>query len=94
MRICRILLVGRAVTDVGSNNDQRRPQRLVTRCDKGVGQRGQIIAPVANILNVPAITAKPLLHIVRIRKRRIPLNTDVIVIVDKNQLAQAQMASQ
>ncbi len=94
MRIRRILLVGRAITDVGPNDDQRRPRRFVTGRVDGVGQGRQIVTPVANILDVPAITAKPLPHVIRIRQGGIPFDTDMVIIIDKDQLAQPQMPGQ
>ena len=87
-----VVLGGGAVADMRSNRDQARPRVRLGGRDCGV-DRGNVVA-VFDSRRVPAIGVEPLQHVLVERHRRRPVELDVIVVVEVDQLAQTEVAGQ
>ena len=89
----RVLLVRRAGRDVGADDDQARP--IGDRA--GVGQR--LLDPVelevlAEVLHVPAVGLVALGDVLGERERGVALDRDVVVVPERDQLAEAEVTGQ
>ena len=89
MRLLRILLVRAAEPDVRPDGDQARPV-VVARFVDGRLDRPEVVA-VLDPRGVPAVGLEPLRDVLRPRHRCRPVQLDVVVVVQHDQLAQAEM---
>ncbi len=90
VRVGRVGLVGRGVTDVRSHDDEGRPSGLGGRLSVGLLERVHVVR-VGNPQDVPAVSLESLLHVLVEGELRVPLDRDVIVVVEKIQLSEPQM---
>jgi len=85
----RILAVGRAITDMGADDDQGRAILFPARLFEGRGQCLQIIGPVSHVPYVPAIGLEAQGRIVGAGKGRASLDGNAVIVKDADQFSQA-----
>ena len=93
MRAVRVLLVRRAGGDVGADDDQARPvgdlagvgQRLLDAVERDV---------LAEVLHVPAVGLVARGDVLGERERGVALDRDVVVVPERDQLAEAEVAGE
>ncbi len=73
---------------MGAADDNAGPRFLRFGIRDGVRSRSAVVA--VNLLNVPVIRFEPLLDVVRVCKRRVAFDGDVVVIVQNDYAAQPQ----
>ena len=93
MRRGSALLVRCAVTDHGLAADQRRPLRFRGRPVDGGGNGGRIVA-VHVAYYLPAVTLETRRRVVREPAADVAIDRDVVVVVERDQLAELQCARQ
>ena len=89
---CCVLFVGAAVGNVGAADDDGWPPGLGPRLADGIGH-GDTVVPIHS-LHVPAVSLEPLARILVVGQGGIPLNGDLVVVVEIEQLAQAQVSGE
>jgi hypothetical protein len=85
----RARLVGRALADHGAAADERRTRAFGERLVDGRGDRGRIVAIHARD-HVPAVGLEALRRVVAEPALDVPVDRDAVVVVEGDQLAQAQ----
>src|ERR1041385_3302107 len=91
MRLACLLLVGRAISNVAVNDDQRRALLRVVEMLEGAGEQIKIVG-IADASNVPAITHKARGDIFSKRQLGVALNGDVVVVVNPAEIGELEMA--
>ena len=91
VRAVRVLLVRRAGRDVRAHDDQARPVGDLAR---GVERRLQRVEleVLAEVLDVPAVGLVARADVLGERQRRVALDRDVVVVVEADQPAEAEVA--
>ncbi len=87
-------LVGGAVADGGCHLDQRRPIGDGLGLFNGAGDPGQVGVAIGHMDGVPAVGLVALEHIFGEGNVGVSVDGDVVVVVQGNQLAQAQVPGQ
>ena len=91
MRLVGVLLVGAAGRDVGAHDDQRRlvlhRLRIVDRLLDAVE-----LQVLAEVHHVPAVGLVALADVLGERDRGVALDRDVVVVPERDQAAQAEVA--
>ena len=85
--------LGAAIADDRPHRDQRRPAGLSLCCFNGRLNRRKIVA-VGHALHMPVIGLKPLRHIVVVAQAGRAVQRDQVVVIEHDQLAQAQCSGQ
>ena len=93
VRARRVLLVGRAERDVGANDDQRRPVLDLLGLRDRVLERVELDV-LAEVLDMPAVGLVALAGVLGQRERRVAFDRDVVLVVERDQPAEAEMAGQ
>ena len=90
--LLRVVLGGRAESDVGSHGDQAGPLVGSRRLDGRVDCRH--VVAVRHALGVPTVRVEAGGHVLREGQRGWPVELDVVVVVEDDELAQAQVPGQ
>ena len=88
-----ILFVRRAIGNMAIHNDQRGAFVFFERRRKGLLQLLKIIG-IANALHIPVIPHKARRHVFSERQRRVALNGNAVIVIDPDQIAEAQVPGQ
>ena len=89
--LCRILLAGAAVADVGAHDDERRPGGLVTRRLDGAGESLEVVA-VLDPLDVPAVGLVAPPDVLAEGEVGRAVDRDPVVVVEHDELAEPEVA--
>jgi len=92
MGLGRIHSIRRPLRDVRAGDNQARPGRLGLCCLDSA--RGGFTVLAINVLNMPAVSLEAFAAILREGEVCGTLDGDAVVIIDVDQVAQAQMAGQ
>ena len=93
MRFRGVLLVWTAPADVSADNDQRRPLGDALRVRDRRIDRVEIVA-VGDVLDMPAVGFEALRRVVREGEVGGPVDSDAIVVVESDQLAELQVTGE
>ena len=94
MGLCRVLSVGRTITNVGTDDDKRWPCFFFSRYGESIGQSTKIIRLIADILHVPMVGFEALAHIFRKSKAGFPFYGYAVIVVDADEFAETQVPRQ
>src|SRR4029078_9249259 len=86
----RVLLVRGAVADVAVDDDQRGPVPLLLELLEGAGEELEVVG-VADPGDVPAVAHEAGGDVVLVRELRVPVDRDVVVVVDPAEVVQARV---
>jgi hypothetical protein len=88
-----VLLVRGTVADVAVENDEGRAAVRLAKDAQGVLDAVDVIG-VADAQNVPSVTQEPGRDVLGKGEARVPLDGDVVVVVDPAEVVQAEVARQ
>ena len=86
--------VGRGPADVAAQDDQRRPVLHGHGPAQGRLEGVGVVGHLADVVDVPAVGGEPLGHVVGVGELGRAVDRDVVVVVDVDQAAQAEVAGQ
>ena len=86
-----VLLVGRAPADVAVDDDQGRPIALLEEDAEGAVEQVEVVG-VADPGDVPAVAQEPGGDVLAERQRGVPLDRDVVVVVDPAEVGELPVA--
>ena len=89
-----VLLVGRSEADVRAHDDQGRPVGLRPRCIHGCPESVHVVGRVTQVLHMPAVRREASRGVVGVRKVRGAVDRDPVVIIEDDQLPEAQVAGE
>ena len=89
----RVLLVWRAIPNVTVQNNERRTALRLSECVQRLLDPTDIVG-IADSENVPSVCKESARDVLREGQARVPLDRDVVVVVDPTKVVQAQMAGQ
>ena len=92
MRLLAVLLVRAAEADVGPDRDEARPVIRPGGLDRRF-DGGEVVA-VRDPLGVPAVGIEPLRDVLREGHRGRPVELDAVVVVQDDELAEAQVSGE
>ncbi len=84
----------RGVADVAAQHDERRAVLDRLGPPEGGGQGGGVVRRLADVVDVPAVGLEPLHRVVAQRELGGPVDGDVVVVVDVDQPAEAEVAGE
>ena len=93
MRFSRVLSLGTSPTDVTIHDDESRSISACARVLVGTIECTEIIR-ITNAQDIPSVADVSSRDIIRIRKRRVAFNRDVIEVVDPTHIRKTKMTSQ
>ncbi len=87
-------LVGRAEADGSANHDERRSRRVGLGCDEGAVDGFNVGVAMFDAQDLPTIRFEALAHVFGERQRGGAVERHLVVVVEPDQLAQAQVPCQ
>src|SRR5208337_5022779 len=93
MSLGSVLLVRRTIADVAIQDNKCGAALRLTECLQGVLDAVNVVG-VANAQDIPPITQEPGRNVFRKGNAGVPLNGDMVIVVNPTQVVQAQMAGE
>ena len=87
-----VLHLGRRVTDVRAQHDERRPAFLGHRRAQPGLDRVGVFGRLTELHDVPAVRLEALRDVVAVRERGVAVDRDVVVVVDEHEAPELQVA--